>query len=67
MLYSDGVERDVEPEVNQFLRGLSLHRLDKLIADLQADQLMLRAALERRGKEREVQHVKAVACSTQSI
>lgn len=52
MLYSDGVERDVEPEVNQFLRILSLHRLDKLIADLQADQLMLRTALERQGKEK---------------
>jgi hypothetical protein len=50
MLYSDGIERDVEPELNQFLREMTVHRLDKLIADLQSDQLMLRAALERRGK-----------------
>lgn len=49
-MYSDGIERDREPELNQFLRQVSLHRLDKLIADLQSDQLMLRAALERQGK-----------------
>ena len=49
-MYSDGIERDREPELNELLRVTSLHRLDKLIADLQADQLMLRAALERQGK-----------------
>jgi hypothetical protein len=50
VLYSDGIERDSEPELNRMLREMATHRLDKLIADLQADQLMLRAALERQGK-----------------
>jgi ribosomal protein L29 len=50
VLYSDGIERDREPELNRLLREMTVHRLDKLIADLQADQLALRAALERQGK-----------------
>jgi hypothetical protein len=46
MLYSDGIERDVEPELNRLLREMSVPRLDKLIVDLREDRLLLLAALE---------------------
>lgn len=49
-MYSDGIERDREPELNRLLRELSMRRLDVLILSLQADRLALLAALERQGK-----------------
>lgn len=54
MLYSDGIERDNEPDLNRMLREMTVHRLDKLIADLLEDRLLLLAALERQGKARNV-------------
>lgn len=52
MLYSDGIDRDCEPELNRMLREMTVKRLDKLIADLREDRLLLLAALERQGKAR---------------
>lgn len=49
-MYSDGIDRDCEPELNRLLRELSVRRLDSLILSLQADRLALLAALERRRK-----------------
>lgn len=54
MLYSDGVNRDQEPEINRMLREMTLRRLDKLIVDLESDRLLLLVALERQGKVRRV-------------
>lgn len=50
MLYSDGVDRDSEPELNRVLRELSTRRLDTLILSLHVDRLALLAALERKRK-----------------
>lgn len=50
MLYSDGIEREQEPGLNRMLREMTVKRLDKLIADLREDRLLLLAALERQGK-----------------
>ena len=53
-MYSDGIEREHEPGLNRMLREMTVYRLDKLIADLREDRLLLLAALERQGKARKV-------------